>query len=79
MTQPQSHESKGLPIVLDDSIGPGLTDGMYYMARSYESRLPDVVGLCPRHFLEFYVPHDGICPYGDCGEQLVIYRNSHAL
>jgi hypothetical protein len=33
--------------------------------------LPVVIGLCPEHAGEFYVPHGGVCP--ECSEELMTY------
>lgn len=43
--------------------------------------LPEYVGLCPdpTHTHEFFVPLDeptGVCPEGDCTEQLVVYAKT---
>lgn len=35
--------------------------------------LPAIVGLCPVHADEFYVPHGGICPEPGCDRELAVY------
>lgn len=35
--------------------------------------VPNVVGLCPVHSEEFYVPHAGVCPEPGCHEAMVEY------
>lgn len=37
------------------------------------SELPQVVGLCPVHAGEFYMPHGGRCPDPGCNRELVEY------
>jgi hypothetical protein len=42
-----------------------------------DEELPEVVGLCPDNFAEFYVPHGGICP--ECDKPLVEYVKGEQL
>jgi hypothetical protein len=37
------------------------------------STLPKVIGLCPVHAEEFYVPHGGICPEPGCDREMAMY------
>lgn len=39
-----------------------------------DGALPAVVGLCPVHAGEFYVPHGGVCPEPGCDRQLKVYE-----
>ena len=39
--------------------------------------MPQLIGLCPEHKDEFYVPHGGKCPIAGCEFELWIYRLDH--
>lgn len=48
--------------------------------RAFAGRTPPVIGLCPEHGAEFYVPigqpdDSPICPQAGCDQRLVVYTS----